>query len=187
MTARRPVGIAKVSPGNKGRPQGPNLRVRVKDQMAADKIFVIEDSKKIPSRFGMLKTHGGGGPPSKRSSGATCRARKYPSEEWARIRVYGEAFNAALRWHVVKRLEEAGHSSVAPVLVPNWTYVISKRFSYASSWSERHVAHAAGLGTFCLRDGLITARGKALRIGSVVARKTLERGELPPPPPIPLA
>jgi hypothetical protein len=36
---------------------------------------------------------------------------------------------------------------------------------YASSWSERHAAHAAGLGTFGLCDGLITAKGKAMQGG----------------------
>ncbi len=102
------------------------------------------------------------------------RARKYPSEDWARIRVYGEAFNVELRRHVVESLEAKGYAAVAPMLVPNWTIVESQRFSYASSWSERHAAHAAGLGTFGLCDGLITARGKAIRAGSVVARIALE-------------
>ncbi len=102
------------------------------------------------------------------------RARTYPSEQWARIRIYGEAFNVALRRHVVKRFETSGHSAVAPMLTDSWTIVQSKRFSYASAWSERHVAHAAGLGTFGLCDGLITARGKAMRVGSVVAKIDLE-------------
>ncbi|MGW8194141.1 MAG: epoxyqueuosine reductase [Desulforhopalus sp.] len=100
--------------------------------------------------------------------------KKYPAEEWARIRVYGENFNVALREQVVRRLNQAGHPAVAPMLVPNWTIVKSQRFSYASSWSERHAAHAAGLGTFGLCDGLITARGKAMRVGSVVAKISLE-------------
>lgn len=101
---------------------------------------------------------------------ANRRAKRYPSEEWARIRVYGEEFNVALRRHVANRLEQAGHAAIAPMLVPNWTIVKSERFSYASSWSERHAALAAGLGTFGLCDGLITARGKAMRVGSVVAK-----------------
>lgn len=105
---------------------------------------------------------------------ANRRAGKYPSEAWARARIYGEEFNMALRRHVVSRLEQAGHAAVAPMLAPNWTVVKSKRFSYASSWSERHVAHAAGLGTFGLCDGLITARGKAMRAGSVVAEVSIE-------------
>jgi len=60
------------------------------------------------------------------------------------------------------------------MLVPNWTIVKSERFSYSSSWSERHAAHAAGLGTFGLCDGLITAKGKAMRTGSVVAKTSIE-------------
>jgi epoxyqueuosine reductase QueG len=105
---------------------------------------------------------------------ANRRAKKYPSEEWARIRIYGEEFNAALRRHVAKSLSKVGHAAIAPMLVPNWTIVNSKRFSYASSWSERHVAHAAGLGTFGLCDGLITAKGKAMRVGSAVTKITIE-------------
>ena len=105
---------------------------------------------------------------------ANRRAKKYPAEEWARIRVFGEKFNAALRLHVVDCLQQAGYPSVAPMLVSNWTIVNSERFSYASTWSERHAAHAAGLGTFGLCDGLITAGGKAMRLGSVVARISLE-------------
>ncbi len=105
---------------------------------------------------------------------ANRRARKYPAEAWARIRVYGEAFNVALRQHVAESLTAAGHAAVAPMMAPNWTIVRSQRFSYASSWSERHAAHAAGLGTFGLCDGLITAKGKAMRVGSVVAKLSLE-------------
>ncbi|MFN2166767.1 MAG: epoxyqueuosine reductase, partial [Anaerolineae bacterium] len=105
---------------------------------------------------------------------ANRKATKYPAEEWARIRVYGEAFNVALRQHVAESLAKAGHAAIAPMLASNWTIVKSERFSYASSWSERHVAHAAGLGTFGLCDGLITARGKAMRVGSVVAKISLE-------------
>ena len=105
---------------------------------------------------------------------ANRRSRKYPAEQWARIRVYGEAFNVALRQHVVQRLGDAGHTAIPPMLVPNWAIVKSERFSYASSWSERHAAHAAGLGTFGLCDGLITQKGKALRAGSVIAKISIE-------------
>lgn len=97
-------------------------------------------------------------------------SKTYPSEKWARIRVYGEKFNEKLRRHLVHILEKQGHPAVAPMLVPNWSIVKSERFSYASSWSERHAAHAAGLGTFGLCDGLITPKGKAMRTGSVVAK-----------------
>ena len=79
-----------------------------------------------------------------------------------------------MRRHVAQSLKEIGHAAIAPILAPNWTYVMSQRFSYASSWSERHAAHAAGLGTFGLCDGLITAKGKAMRAGSVVAKISIQ-------------
>jgi epoxyqueuosine reductase len=105
---------------------------------------------------------------------ANRRTKKYPSEAWARVRIYGEEFNVALRRHVADSLSQLGYAAIAPMLVSNWTIVKSARFSYASSWSERHAAHAAGLGTFGLCDGLITARGKAVRLGSVVAKIGIE-------------
>lgn len=105
---------------------------------------------------------------------ANRKNRTYPAEKWARIRVYGENCNMALRAWLVEKLQERGIAAIAPMHAPNWTIVQSQRFSYASSWSERHAAYAAGLGTFGLCDGLITARGKAMRAGSVVAAVALE-------------
>jgi epoxyqueuosine reductase QueG len=131
---------------------------RPKENVSAEQLTII--SWILPQRDFVRKTN--------------LRSKKYPSEEWARIRVYGEKFNVGLRQHVADSLEQAGYPAVAPMLVPNWTIVNSKRFSYASSWSERHAAHAAGLGTFGLCDGLITARGKAMRAGSVVARISIQ-------------
>ena len=128
------------------------------ENVSADQLTVI--SWVLPQRKSVRKTN--------------LKDQTYPSEEWARIRVHGENFNVALRNHLVKCLEKAGHPAIAPMLVPNWTIVNSQRFSYASSWSERHAAHASGLGTFGLCDGLITARGKAMRTGSIVAKVSIQ-------------
>lgn len=92
------------------------------------------------------------------------------SERWLRSRHFGEMFNAALRRHVVETLQAAGFTAVAPVDAPFWSQQFSPRYGLASRWSERHAAHISGLGTFGLCDGLITSRGKAVRVGSVVAR-----------------
>jgi epoxyqueuosine reductase QueG len=98
------------------------------------------------------------------------REAVYPAERWARSRIFGEAFNASLRKRVVEVLAERGVEAVAPLLAPQWKQAASDRYGYASTWSERHAAYASGLGTFGLCDGLITPRGKAVRVGSVVAR-----------------
>ncbi|MBU0516713.1 MAG: epoxyqueuosine reductase [Proteobacteria bacterium] len=98
----------------------------------------------------------------------------FPAERWARGRIYGEEVNRKLRQHVVAALQAAGHQALAPQLSPLWRMHMSPEFGFASSWSERHAAYAAGLGTFGLCDGLITPVGKAMRVGSVVARIRIE-------------
>lgn len=94
----------------------------------------------------------------------------FPAERWARSRIYGEEFNNILRENVVGALAGRGIPAVAPLLSPLWQRKESEKYTYSSTWSERHAAYASGLGTFGLCDGLITARGKAMRLGSVVAR-----------------
>ncbi len=94
----------------------------------------------------------------------------YPAERWARSRIFGENFNRALRTNVSKTLNSAGYSAVAPVDLALWAVKDSAAYVWASTWSERHAAYAAGLGTFGLCDGLITPIGKAMRTGSIVAQ-----------------
>jgi ferredoxin len=101
----------------------------------------------------------------------------YPSERWARARIFGEKVNEKLRRHVEDALQAAGCEAVAPMLSKLWERKTSDRFVFASTWSERHMAYASGLGTFGLCDGLITPVGKAMRTGSVVARI-----QIPPTP-----
>ncbi len=93
----------------------------------------------------------------------------YPAERWARARIFGEEVNAKLRKHMTEVLQQEGYKALAPQLSPEWSRQDSPRYVYASTWSERHAAYAAGLGTFGLCDGLITSVGKAVRVGSVIA------------------
>jgi hypothetical protein len=94
----------------------------------------------------------------------------YPAERWSRARTFGEQVNVKLRRHVEDSLLAVGIDAVAAMLSPNWQRETSDKFGFASRWSERHAAYACGLGTFGLSDGLITPLGKAMRVGSVVAR-----------------
>ncbi len=94
----------------------------------------------------------------------------YPAERWARARIFGEEVNEKLRKHIVAILQKNGYLALAPALSEQWARKESEKYVFASTWSERHAAYAAGLGTFGLCDGLITPKGKAMRTGSVVAR-----------------
>lgn len=102
---------------------------------------------------------------------------RLPSERWALTRDLGEKFNVELRRGVIRFLEAAGYRAVAPMLSLLWERVDDERVGLASTWSERHAAYAAGLGTFSLNDALITPRGIAHRLGSVVTDLTLSPTE----------
>jgi epoxyqueuosine reductase len=102
---------------------------------------------------------------------------RFPSKLWAYTRAFGEACNDALRRHVVGFLEDLGYIAVAPVLSPGFKTLRDDKVGWASSWSERHIAYACGLGTFSLNDGFITSKGMAMRIGSVVTLLKLAPSE----------
>ncbi len=96
-----------------------------------------------------------------------------PSREWALTRAHGEHFNTLLRMRLVEMLRFAGAQAVAPLLSGMWRPVMDPRVGMASTWSERHAAYAAGLGTFSLSDGFITEKGIAHRCGSVITNAAI--------------
>jgi hypothetical protein len=102
---------------------------------------------------------------------------RFPSLLWAHARDFGEQFNIKLRNHLVSLLRKKGYKAVAPMNSPHWKQLRSPEVGIASNWSERHIAYACGLGAFGLSDGLITAKGKAIRIGSVVTDLPLKPSE----------
>jgi len=103
----------------------------------------------------------------------------FPSERWARSRIFGEEGNVRLRKWMEDWFEARGIEAVAPLNSPLWKTRKSEKYGYASRWSERHAAYAAGLGTFGLSDGLITPAGIAHRAGSVVINAYVEPAKRP--------
>jgi epoxyqueuosine reductase QueG len=103
-----------------------------------------------------------------------------PSERWANTRLFGQEFNDSLQRNVVEFLNQQGYFAIAPDMEKKvFKQLQDSRVGWTSTWSMRHVAFAAGLGTFGLSDGLITAAGKAIRIGSVVVNQHLDSPERP--------
>ena len=113
-------------------------------------------------------------PISKATRRENAKMKDMASRRWAHTRLYGERFNEEVQAHVVSLLGREGYHAVAPQLERGIFKVFAdERVGFASTWSQRHVAFAAGLGTFGLCDGLITAAGKAHRIGSVLVDRPL--------------
>ena len=78
---------------------------------------------------------------------------------------------------IVRWLEERGYHAVVPSLteeLETWTIKrdaggqVDLRESFRSNWSERHVAYVCDLGTFSLTRGIITEKGLAGRVGTIV-------------------
>ena len=88
-----------------------------------------------------------------------------PSLRWNHTRWQGAEFSIALSDYLVCLLEEMGYQAISP---NNEKFFIEVD-DIASNWSQRHIAYAAGLGTFSLNDGFISPKGIAVRLGSVVS------------------
>ena len=70
-------------------------------------------------------------------------------------------------------LRELGYATVAPWQVSKDVVGHLTASAPSPCWSQRHVAFVAGLGTFGISGGLITAHGIAHRLGSVVTDAAL--------------
>ena len=107
---------------------------------------------------------------------------KFPAMLWSHTRFFGEPFNEKLRDHLVDQLTNAGYRAVAPARSPHFVHHMhGPRVGFTSNFSERHTAYACGLGTFGHCDGLITPKGKAIRLGSVVTDLVLTPSRRPYP------
>ncbi|MFC1956521.1 hypothetical protein ACFLWZ_08445, partial [Chloroflexota bacterium] len=98
---------------------------------------------------------------------------KVPGRLWSHSRWYGEKFNDMLRGYLPELLKDLKYMAVAPMQQPYFEKFWDDNGMY-SNWSERHIAYAAGQGTFSLSDGLITERGIAHRCGNVVTNLVLK-------------
>jgi epoxyqueuosine reductase QueG len=102
------------------------------------------------------------------------RDNLWPSDEWLHGRIEGQALLKKLCIYLQQELIREGYNSLVPSLDERfWSKTGPKtdegsELSFTSNWSERHVAFASGLGTFGLSRGIITSKGMAGRIGSVL-------------------
>jgi epoxyqueuosine reductase len=89
------------------------------------------------------------------------------SLRWNHARWQGQQLVDALLIHLGAELETVGHHGYAPDRSEVFK-VHRLENGPASNWSLRHIAYAAGLGTFSLNDGMITPKGIAMRCAALV-------------------
>lgn len=103
------------------------------------------------------------------------------SPEWLHARIEGQAFLNAYTDRIQEYFAERNIGACVPTTDSRFAVKSTplpprdhKAVHIASNWSERHIAYASGLGTFCLTRGLISSKGVAGRYGSVIVTETLE-------------
>lgn len=99
---------------------------------------------------------------------------RWTSERWAQTRLSGEIFSQEFTREIVTFLMSNGVLAIAPDVTPLFNKKRYPEVGWASPWSHRHIAYAAGLGTFGMHDFLITEKGCAHRLGSFVVHKPLQ-------------
>lgn len=104
----------------------------------------------------------------------------WPAPGWIHARAEGmdmiERVNQGLRDALIR----VGHQAVSPVRLEGFAAREDEAAQvYTSNWSERHVAYVCGLGTFGLSKGLITQKGVAGRLTSIITSLRLPPDERP--------
>jgi epoxyqueuosine reductase len=102
------------------------------------------------------------------------RGREWPSELYSVARNNGAALICDTLDKIVRILQSHGFAAAAPAQTDEYDAFRSPRFVFSSTWSERHVAYAAGLGRFGLNGCLITPLGTNVRFASIVTSLPLE-------------
>jgi epoxyqueuosine reductase QueG len=104
------------------------------------------------------------------------RSREWPSELYSVARNNGGALLHEIGRRLPETLSAHGIASVVPALTPEYDAFRDPERTFSSTWSERHVAYAAGLGRFGLNGALIMAAGSNARLGSIVTDRPPEAG-----------
>lgn len=99
--------------------------------------------------------------------------KELASKEWALTRTFGdEIFLKGFGKYLESYLNNMGYRTVSPYL-SEWFKIQGSDSGPTSNWSERHIAYAAGHGTFSINDGFITEKGIAIKLISVVTELKL--------------
>ena len=112
-------------------------------------------------------------PQTNETKQAQSKEQNAPAREWIVSRGEWEPLMKEFSGKLVDKLGSMGVRSVSIDLLSEFSTVKSETLGIASKWSHRHSAYLAGLGTFGLSEGLITERGKAVRITSLIIEAPL--------------
>lgn len=101
-------------------------------------------------------------------------ATVFPCDRWVVSRGEWEYMMNEFSSALEESLEKEGIRCASIDLIKVFCREDSENLGIASKWSHRHMAYAAGLGTFGLNDGFISEKGIAVRMTSIVVEADLD-------------
>lgn len=107
------------------------------------------------------------------------KAEGRPCLRWSASRGEWEPYIRKLCTRIIAEFEKNGIRAVATDLLSEFSRKKSLKYGIATTWSHRHTAFVAGLGTFGLSDGLITRQGKAMRFSSLIVEGKIQADRRP--------
>jgi len=99
---------------------------------------------------------------------------KEPSIQWLKEYLVGNKIIEKAGTRVAEELRKWGFKSIAIRPTHNFD-----EKTLTASWSHRHAGYVCGLGTFGLNNMLITVKGCAVRLGSVLTEAIVEETPRP--------
>jgi len=114
-------------------------------------------------------------PFTERIRSESLHAVKIPADFYCFARNFAIGFMAEVVRTGIRFLEEHGYHGIGGMYNPVYQMIASQDPPRLySNWSERHMAFAAGLGTFSLHDGFISEKGCNIRIASILTDAPFE-------------
>lgn len=102
-------------------------------------------------------------------------ATEMPAEIYSVGRNFANAFMDDVLEKTVAFIQDKGFLAVSGMNSPVVQLIFNKNsMSGYAVWSERHMAFAAGLGTFSLHEGFISKIGCNIRIASIITKAALD-------------
>jgi epoxyqueuosine reductase QueG len=96
-------------------------------------------------------------------------ARRMPAEIYSVGRNFANAFMDDVLEKTITFFQKKGFQATSGMRSPAFQIIVNEDpLGIYSTWSERHMAFAAGLGTFSLHEGFISEIGCNIRIASVI-------------------
>jgi hypothetical protein len=138
--------------------------------MTPAEMWIASNCPELPNLASQLRIISVVCPFSNQIREESMKAEIFPAEIYSIGRNYANAFKTDVMKQLIHFFKEKGFQATAGMLSIGFDIYSG----FLSTWSERHIAFATGLGSFSLHEGFISEVGCNIRLCSVITNAPLE-------------